>query len=313
MDFKGGELMMDFSDQFRKFYYDYDTAQFGEYDTSTLGTTYLSNGAQSLRAPKLFNALLGTIDFPASNGDVKAQKAMEWFFNGTTKDGRPTLVRDANDYIRAINLTAFYDPYTQFGLPRELAFGAAWRPLERLLLSLEYRLIYMDDMVGDYFTINLSSGSSPFFDWLVGVDPSGKFDFSMHTDFNTIRSISIGAEYDLGYKWTIRGGVQHSNNTFTGDHVPLTFNMQPEDEISAGFTYRLSENWELGFAGSFAFTFDTTESRGTEKSGDNEFVDLDGDGFFDVFRKGSKIDQFHSNAEFDHKQWQLNFGISYIW
>jgi long-subunit fatty acid transport protein len=311
MDFKGGDLTMDFSDQFRKFYY--DTAQFGEFDTATFGGSYLSNGAQTLRAPKFFNALLGTIDYPASQGDVLAQRAMEWFFNGVNKDGTPTLVRDANGYARFINLTSIYDPYTKFALPRELAFGAAWRPTERFLLSLEYRQIYMNDMVGDYFTITLDSGTSPFFDWLVGVPAAGEFDFSMHTDFNTIRSISVGAEYDMGNKWTIRGGVQHSNNTFTGDHVPLTFNMQPEDEFSTGFTYRLTDNWELGFAGSFAFTWDTTESKGTEKSGDSSFRDLDGDGFFDQFVKGSKIDQFHSNAEFDHKQWQLNFGLSYLW
>ena len=165
MDFKGGDLMFDFSDQFRKFYY--DTAQFGEFATSTFGAAYLSNGAQTLRAPKFFNALLGTIDTPAANGDVKAQLAMEWFFNGTNKDGTPTLVRDANGYARFINLTAFYNPYTQFAMPRELAFGLAWRPVERLLLSLEYRNIYMDDMVGDNFTIDLRSGSSPFFDWLI--------------------------------------------------------------------------------------------------------------------------------------------------
>lgn len=165
-------------------------------------------------------------------------------------------------------------------------------------------------MVGDYMTINLRSGSSPFFEWLIG---SEAFDFSIYTDFNTIHSTSLGAEYDLGNNWTIRGGVQHSNNTFTGEHVPFTFNMQPEDEVSAGFTYRLGEHWELAFAGSFATTWDSTESKGNEVTGGNEFIDIDGDGFFDVFKKGSEIDQFHSNAEFDHKQWQTNFGIAYIW
>jgi len=322
MDFKGGDLMFDFSDQFRKFYY--DTAQFGEFATSTFGAGYLSNGAQTLRAPKFFNALLGTIDTPAENGDVKAQLAMEWFFNGTNKDGTPTLTRDANGYARFINLTAFYNPYTQFAMPRELAFGLAWRPIERLLLSLEYRNIYMDDMVGDNFTIDLRSGSSPFFDWLI-LSPEQKavgddnFTFPMYTDFNTIHSVSVGAEYDLGSKWTVRGGVQHSNNTFTADHLPFTFNMQPEDIISSGFTYRLTENWELAFAGTFSFTWDTTESKGTEKTNPkkipngDQFRDYDGDGFFDEFIPFSHIDQYHSNAEFDHKQWQLNFGIAYIW
>ncbi|MEK6775309.1 MAG: outer membrane protein transport protein [bacterium] len=320
MDFKGGELMFDFSDQFRKFYY--DTAQFGEFVSSTFGTSYLTNGTQTLRGPKFFNALLGTIDYPASQGDVLAQKAMEWFFNGTNKDGTPTLVRDANNYVRYINLTAFYDPYMQFAMPRELAFGAAWRPTERLLLSLEYRQIYMNDMVGDNFTLNLRSGSSPFFDWLLGVEEGGQFDFSMYTDFNTIRSISLGAEYDLGDKWTIRAGVQHSNNTFTANHIPFTFNMQPEDEFSAGFGYKLSDHWLLDFAASTAFTLDTTESKGTEKSDPATYVDGNGDGYIDLspgstsgdsYSKGSEIDQFHSNAEFDHKQWQVNFGIAYVW
>ena len=317
MDFKGGQLMFDFSDQFRKFYY--DTAQFGEFSTSTFGGSY-TNGVQTLRAPKFFNAVLGTIDYPARQGDVLAQKAMNWFFNGTNKDGTPTLIRDANGYVRYINLTAFYDPYMQFAMPRELAFGAAWRPFERLLLSLEYRQIYMNDMVGDYFTLNLGGGTSAFFDWMLGVQEHGNFDFSMYTDFNTIRSISLGAEYDLGDKWTIRAGVQHSNNTFTANHIPLTFNMQPEDEFSAGCGYKLSDHWLLDFAASTSFTWDTTESKGTEKTGGNAFVDnrkADGspgqDGYFDEFKKGSEIDQFHSNAEFDHKQWQVNFGIAYVW
>jgi long-subunit fatty acid transport protein len=323
MDFKGGQLMMDFSDQFRKFYY--DTAQFGEFNSATFGTlasggSYLSNGLQTLRAPKFFNALLGTIDYPASQGDPLAQKAMEWFFNGITKGNLPTLVRDANGYIRRINLVAYYDPYIQFAMPREMAFGTAWRPTERLLLSLEYRLIYMNDMVGDYFTINLGGGTSPFFDWLLGVPENGNFDFSMYTDFNTIRSVSVGAEYDLGDKWTIRGGVQHSNNTFTADHIPLTFNMQPEDEVSAGASYRLTDHWELSFAGSAAFTWDTTESKGTEQTGGNKFVDSNGNTIdpnnlvpFTRFVKGSQIDQFHSNAAFDHKQWQINLGVAYLW
>ena len=317
MDFKGGQLMFDFSDQFRKFYY--DTAQFGEFSTSTFGGSY-TNGVQTLRAPKFFNAVLGTIDYPATQGDVLAQKAMNWFFNGTNKDGTPTLIRDANGYVRYINLTAYYDPYMQFAMPRELAFGAAWRPFERLLLSLEYRQIYMNDMVGDYFTLNLGGGTSAFFDWMLGVQEHGNFDFSMYTDFNTIRSISLGAEYDLGDKWTIRAGVQHSNNTFTANHIPLTFNMQPEDEFSAGCGYKLSDHWLLDFAASTSFTWDTTESKGTEKTGGNAFVDnrkADGspgqDGYFDEFKKGSEIDQFHSNAEFDHKQWQVNFGIAYVW
>ena len=317
MDFKGGQLMFDFSDQFRKFYY--DTAQFGEFSTSTFGGSY-TNGVQTLRAPKFFNAVLGTIDYPATQGDVLAQKAMNWFFNGTNKDGTPTLIRDANGYVRYINLTAYYDPYMQFAMPRELAFGAAWRPFERLLLSLEYRQIYMNDMVGDYFTLNLGGGTSAFFDWMLGVQEHGNFDFSMYTDFNTIRSISLGAEYDLGDKWTIRAGVQHSNNTFTANHIPLTFNMQPEDEFSAGCGYKLSDHWLLDFAASTSFTWDTTESKGTEKTGGNAFVDnrkADGspgqDGYFDEFKKGSEIDQFHSNAEFDQKQWQVNFGIAYVW
>ena len=317
MDFKGGQLMFDFSDQFRKFYY--DTAQFGEFSTSTFGGSY-TNGVQTLRAPKFFNAVLGTIDYPATQGDVLAQKAMNWFFNGTNKDGTPTLIRDANGYVRYINLTAYYDPYMQFAMPRELAFGAAWRPFERLLLSLEYRQIYMNDMVGDYFTLNLGGGTSAFFDWMLGVQEHGNFDFSMYTDFNTIRSISLGAEYDLGDKWTIRAGVQHSNNTFTANHIPLTFNMQPEDEFSAGCGYKLSDHWLLDFAASTSFTWDTTESKGTEKTGGNAFVDnrkADGspgqDGYFDEFKKGSEIDQFHSNAAFDHKQWQVNFGIAYVW
>ena len=317
MDFKGGQLMFDFSDQFRKFYY--DTAQFGEFSTSTFGGSY-TNGVQTLRAPKFFNAVLGTIDYPATQGDVLAQKAMNWFFNGTNKDGTPTLIRDANGYVRYINLTAYYDPYMQFAMPRELAFGAAWRPFERLLLSLEYRQIYMNDMVGDYFTLNLGGGTSAFFDWMLGVQEHGNFDFSMYTDFNTIRSISLGTEYDLGDKWTIRAGVQHSNNTFTANHIPLTFNMQPEDEFSAGCGYKLSDHWLLDFAASTSFTWDTTESKGTEKTGGNAFVDnrkADGspgqDGYFDEFKKGSEIDQFHSNAEFDHKQWQVNFGIAYVW
>ena len=317
MDFKGGQLMFDFSDQFRKFYY--DTAQFGEFSTSTFGGSY-TNGVQTLRAPKFFNAVLGTIDYPARQGDVLAQKAMNWFFNGTNKDGTPTLIRDANGYVRYINLTAYYDPYMQFAMPRELAFGAAWRPFERLLLSLEYRQIYMNDMVGDYFTLNLGGGTSAFFDWMLGVQEHGNFDFSMYTDFNTIRSISLGAEYDLGDKWTIRAGVQHSNNTFTANHIPLTFNMQPEDEFSAGCGYKLSDHWLLDFAASTSFTWDTTESKGTEKTGGNAFVDnrkADGspgqDGYFDEFKKGSEIDQFHSNAAFDHKQWQVNFGIAYVW
>jgi len=317
MDFKGGQLMFDFSDQFRKFYY--DTAQFGEFSTSTFGGSY-TNGVQTLRAPKFFNAVLGTIDYPARQGDVLAQKAMNWFFNGTNKDGTPTLIRDANGYVRYINLTAYYDPYMQFAMPRELAFGAAWRPFERLLLSLEYRQIYMNDMVGDYFTLNLGGGTSAFFDWMLGVQEHGNFDFSMYTDFNTIRSISLGAEYDLGDKWTIRAGVQHSNNTFTANHIPLTFNMQPEDEFSAGCGYKLSDHWLLDFAASTSFTWDTTESKGTEKTGGNAFVDnrkADGspgqDGYFDEFKKGSEIDQFHSNAEFDQKQWQVNFGIAYVW
>ena len=317
MDFKGGQLMFDFSDQFRKFYY--DTAQFGEFSTSTFGGSY-TNGVQTLRAPKFFNAVLGTIDYPATQGNVLAQKAMNWFFNGTNKDGTPTLIRDANGYVRYINLTAYYDPYMQFAMPRELAFGAAWRPFERLLLSLEYRQIYMNDMVGDYFTLNLGGGTSAFFDWMLGVQEHGNFDFSMYTDFNTIRSISLGAEYDLGDKWTIRAGVQHSNNTFTANHIPLTFNMQPEDEFSAGCGYKLSDHWLLDFAASTSFTWDTTESKGTEKTGGNAFVDnrkADGspgqDGYFDEFKKGSEIDQFHSNAAFDHKQWQVNFGIAYVW
>ena len=317
MDFKGGQLMFDFSDQFRKFYY--DTAQFGEFSTSTFGGSY-TNGVQTLRAPKFFNAVIGTIDYPATQGNVLAQKAMNWFFNGTNKDGTPTLIRDANGYVRYINLTAYYDPYMQFAMPRELAFGAAWRPFERLLLSLEYRQIYMNDMVGDYFTLNLGGGTSAFFDWMLGVQEHGNFDFSMYTDFNTIRSISLGAEYDLGDKWTIRAGVQHSNNTFTANHIPLTFNMQPEDEFSAGCGYKLSDHWLLDFAASTSFTWDTTESKGTEKTGGNAFVDnrkADGspgqDGYFDEFKKGSEIDQFHSNAEFDQKQWQVNFGIAYVW
>ena len=317
MDFKGGQLMFDFSDQFRKFYY--DTAQFGEFSTSTFGGSY-TNGVQTLRAPKFFNAVIGTIDYPARQGNVLAQKAMNWFFNGTNKDGTPTLIRDANGYVRYINLTAYYDPYMQFAMPRELAFGAAWRPFERLLLSLEYRQIYMNDMVGDYFTLNLGGGTSAFFDWMLGVQEHGNFDFSMYTDFNTIRSISLGAEYDLGDKWTIRAGVQHSNNTFTANHIPLTFNMQPEDEFSAGCGYKLSDHWLLDFAASTSFTWDTTESKGTEKTGGNAFVDnrkADGspgqDGYFDEFKKGSEIDQFHSNAAFDHKQWQVNFGIAYVW
>jgi len=313
MDFKGGELMLDFSDQFRKFYY--DTAQFGEFQKATFsdplpgkGVSYLSNGAQTLRAPKFFNALLGTIDYPATQGNVLAQRAMEWFFNGKNKDGNPTLIRDANGYIRYIDLTAFYDPYMHFALPRELAFGAAWRPVDKLLLSLEYRLIYMNDMVGDNYTIHLRSGSSPFFEWMVGREA---FDFSMYTDFNTIRSISVGAEYNLGEKWTIRGGVQHSNNTFTAKHIPFTFNMQPEDEVSLGCGYRLNKHWAFDFAGSASFTFDTTESKGTEKTGPNSFDPNFATNF--KFNKGSEIDQFHSNAEFDHKQWQVNFGVSYLW
>jgi len=316
MNFKGGELMMDFSDQFRKFYY--DIGQFGEFKDGTFGASYLSNGAQTLRSPKFFNALLGMIDKAATSDPdpawrTLAQQAMEWFFNGTNKDGTPTLVRDANGYIRSIDLTAYYDPYIKFAMPRELAFGGAWRPTEKLLLSLEYHLIYMDDMVGDNFTINLRSGSSPFFDYLLGVQRGGGFDFSMYTDFNTIRSIALGAEYDLGNKWTIRGGVQHSNNTFTANHIPITFNMQPEDEISLGGGYRLNEHWALDCAGSFGFTWDTTESKGTEKTGGNGFIDTNGDGFYDRFQKGSQIDQFHSNAEFDHKQWQVNFGVAYLW
>ena len=95
--------------------------------------------------------------------------------------------------------------------------------------------------------------------------------------------------------------------------------MQPEDHISSGFTYRLTDNWELAFAGTFAFTWDTTESKGTEKTNPkklpngDQFRDINGDGFFDEFVPYSFIDQYHSNAEFDHKQWQLNFGIAYIW
>ncbi|NOY54087.1 MAG: hypothetical protein GXP58_10805, partial [Deltaproteobacteria bacterium] len=318
MDFKGGSLMLDFSDQFRKFYY--DTAQFAPFEDVSFGA-YLPGGATKFRGPRFFDALLGTIDNaatedPSPKRRALAKAAMNWFLHGKNKDGSDHVTLDGNGYVRSLNLTAYYDPYMQFALPRELTFGAAWRPTERLLLSCEYKLIYMNDMVGDYFTFNLRSGDSPFFNWMIlskdqierGDD---SFDFSMHTDFNTIRSISLGAEYDLGNKWTIRGGVQHSNNTFTAKHVPLTFNMQPEDVVSGGFSYRLTDNWELSFAGTTSFTWDTTESKGQEKTGPNSFDPNFANNA--VFHKGSEIDQFHSNAAFDHKQWQVNFGVAYLW
>jgi len=155
--FATDNLVFSFSDQFRKMYY--DTAQLGEFTTSTFGASYRSGGATTLRAPKFLNALLGTIDYPASQGDVAAQQAMEWFFNGTNQDGTPVMTCDINGYVTSLNLSGRYQATLSFSLPEQY-------------LGL-HENASVREVVGDQsnlsMEIQLSDGDNPFLDWLMGM------------------------------------------------------------------------------------------------------------------------------------------------
>jgi long-chain fatty acid transport protein len=135
-----------------------------------------------------------------------------------------------------------------FDIPTNFTVGAAWDMTPAATLMVDYKRIF-------YSTI--ASVGNP--SWMPGpqysCDPSFCFGANGGAGFgwHDVDVFKVGVEWRASPAWTLRAGYAHNTNPIKSPDVTLNI-LAPgvvTDHFTGGFSYKMSPNWTLDFAGAY--------------------------------------------------------------
>lgn len=222
----------------------------------------------------------GLEPFAGSSTDAAhlTNNGYDWSFGGgfklgATWDAAPWVTLGVN-YQSRMWMTAF-DKYKglfaeggDFDIPSTAGIGAAFKPDDRWLLSLEYQRIFYDE-VSAVSNSHVRPGAS----LALGSDNGAGFGWK---DMDIFR---IGAEYKATDSLTLRTGVSHASK-FT-DNQEVLFNVLApatvRTHVGAGFTYKFNPAWAVTGSYQHAFSESLTGTNPRMAPNDSTTIGMDQD------------------------------------
>jgi long-chain fatty acid transport protein len=130
-----------------------------------------------------------------------------------------------------------------FDIPPALQVGLSWTPIPELTLLFDYRRIWYSDIdaVGNEFFFpspgqQLGDNDGPGFGW------------------NDADIFKFGVQYQIGEKWTLRGGYSYTDQPISSSEVLFNI-LAPaviEHHITAGVEYKVNDSHSLQLGGFYA-------------------------------------------------------------
>jgi long-chain fatty acid transport protein len=135
-----------------------------------------------------------------------------------------------------------------FDIPSNFTLGAAFRPVQQLLIAVDYQRLYYDDAPSVNNRQNLiyaclppSFGGQGIRDNCLGGSDGAGF------GWQNVNVWKVGVQWDFDDKWTIRGGYNHTDNPI--EPQDITFNILApgvvQNQWSLGATYRIDKVSEI--------------------------------------------------------------------
>lgn len=141
----------------------------------------------------------------------------------------------SGDYFKVGNVTYRDVSIHGFALPREIAFGAAFKPNENWLLSLKLNWINWADALGTS-TLRVSNPDNP-------LAPASLPPQSATMDWKNQWVIATGLAYTLDDKTTLYAGYNYGQNPIPKKHTTPQLAGILEHHITLGAAYRWSPEW----------------------------------------------------------------------
>ena len=122
-------------------------------------------------------------------------------------------------------------------LPRELAFGAAWRATTNSLLSMKVDWLNWADALRSS-TLQLGAPDQPA--------APGSISQSSALNWRNQTVVSLGIAHVLNERTTLRAGFNYGRNPVPMETMSPLLASIGERHFTAGGSYRMSNGWELG-------------------------------------------------------------------
>lgn len=161
----------------------------------------------------------------------------------------------------AQGLAADYDfTIVDFQLPQEVGLGLAVRPIDSLLIALDFRWIQWSDTMKS-FRIKLSKGNNPDVNTMAGSD---SIVTELGTNWKDQYIIAVGVEYALTKEWILRAGYNWGNNPIPDDDLTPQIPAIVEHHLTLGVTYRYSPS--VAFHMTYEHDFKESVKTGTHNT-----------------------------------------------
>lgn len=161
----------------------------------------------------------------------------------------------------AQGLAADYDfKIVDFQLPQEIDLGIAFRPIDSLLIAVDFRWIQWSDTMKS-FRVKLTNGNNPDVNTLAGSD---SITADLSNNWKDQYVIAVGVEYALTKQWIFRVGYNWSNNPIPDDDLTPQIPAIVEHHLTLGVTYRYSPS--IAFHLAYEHDFKKSVSTGTHNS-----------------------------------------------
>lgn len=186
----------------------------------SLGVLYDINDNLTLGASYKSEQNFGDLDYQLSQGDIQDQMGMLNLPAGCTAGVCP-----AGTYSLELNY------------PQEIAVGIAYKPITKLTLSLDVKLIKWSD------TIKSLEISGP-----------GGIQISLPTGWDDQTVIALGIEYAVTDKLNLRAGYNQADAPFDDADTDNNYILPATttSHFAIGGDYHVSKYWEFGFHASTA-------------------------------------------------------------
>ena len=148
---------------------------------------------------------------------------------------------------------AKWDADAVFTLPQKIGIGIAYRPIKRLLIAFDATWIDWGDFFGDWI-VKMNNGNNEDINAIIG---STSLTRGVPQNWKDGVIFSIGMEYELTKKNTIRAGYAHGNSIVPSNTVTSLGPAICKDHLTLGWGYR----WDMfEFNVAFEHIFKNTSS-----------------------------------------------------
>ena len=140
-----------------------------------------------------------------------------------------------------------------FEWPAMLGFGAAYKPVERLLLALDFKYVYWSSVMKDFrmvFTADKSAENGAFAGLVL--------DATLFQKWENQAVIALGGAVEATDKLTVRAGYNYGKNPIPDKYLNALFPAIVENHATFGAGYKITEAVSGDASLAYAFTKNAT-------------------------------------------------------